>query len=236
MPLQYRRMYESVSEDIRGTINGPSEEDFRPEAAAKSLRNAISGIRKSLDHPFNFIRLCLESDDKTIIKILISHTNFQRQKIITAYEGMYNRNLVTDIEEEAGGYFLDATLALLQPAHVYSARILHRALSGRSSNRSIAVEIALTSSSSQLKVIRDAYFNEYNISLEKDLNIKVEGIFGKMLQMILLRNSDSDELDLELAESFVNMLSKNEHGVEELGRNLDLFEKVFASHNLRSGF
>lgn len=86
--------------------------------------------------------------------------------------------------------------------------------------------------SQQLKVIRDAYFSEYNISLEKDLSQKVEGLFGKMLQLILLRNSDPDEVDLELADSFVSLLSKSEHGLDELGRNLELFQRVFASRGL----
>jgi hypothetical protein len=101
----------------------------------------------------------LESDDKTIIQILTSHTNFQRQKISSAYQGMYNRYLVSDIEGEIGGYVLDALLALLQPAQVYSARILHKAMSSRTSNRSIAVEIALTNSVS----VRDQ--NKYAIFL-----------------------------------------------------------------------
>lgn len=64
------------------------------------------------------------------------------------------------------------------------------------------------------------------------MNIKVEGLFGKMLQMVLLRNSDPDDVDLEVAENFVSMLSKTEHGLEELGRNTDLFEKIFASRGL----
>jgi hypothetical protein len=81
-------------------------------------------------------------------------------------------------------------------------------------------------------VIRDAYFTEYNISLEKDLNAKVEGVFGKMLQLILLRNSDSDEVDLETADSYVEMLTKNEDEIAELGRNIDLFQKIFASRGL----
>lgn len=33
----------------------------------------------------------LESDDKVVINVLLSHNNFQRQKIAAAYEGMYNR-------------------------------------------------------------------------------------------------------------------------------------------------
>ncbi|CAD5231822.1 unnamed protein product [Bursaphelenchus xylophilus] len=220
MPLMYR-MYESQSEDVRGTVRGPDDDSFRPEEASKRLRAALGG------------GLPAEADDKAIMQVLLSHTNFQRQKIVAAYEGMYNRKLSDDIEEEVGGFFLDATLALLQPAHVYSARILHNSLSIRSVNRSIAVEIALTSSSSQLKVIKDAYFNEYHVSLEKDLGLKVEGLFGKMLQLILLRKNDpSDDVDIELADSMIAEITKNEHGVEEIGRNLDLFARVFANQGL----
>ncbi|KAI6186853.1 Annexin A11 [Aphelenchoides besseyi] len=215
MPLMYR-MYESVSEDVRGTIRGPCEENFRPEEASKTLRQALSGI---------------QTDDKAMINILLAHTNFQRQKIVAAYTGMFHRNLADDIEEEAGGFFLDATLALLQPAHVYSARILHHALSGRSASRTIAVEIGLTSSASQLKVIRDAYFNEYHVSLEKDLSLKVEGVFGKMLQLILLRTRDSDaEIDMEQTDNLVEEMIKIE--IDDLGRNLELFQKFFASQSM----
>lgn len=42
---------------------------------------------------------------------------------------MYNRVLTEDIEEIAGGFFLDCTLALLEPAHVYSTKLLHYAIS-----------------------------------------------------------------------------------------------------------
>ncbi|CAD5224646.1 unnamed protein product [Bursaphelenchus okinawaensis] len=220
MPLMYR-MYESQSEDVRGTVKGPDDDSFRPEEASKRLRAALGG------------GLPVEADDKAIMQVLLSHTNFQRQKIVAAYEGMFNRKLSDDIEEEVGGFFLDATLALLQPAHVYSARILHNSLSIRSVNRSIAVEIALTSSSSQLKVIKDAYFNEYHVSLEKDLGLKVEGLFGKMLQHVLLRKSDpTDDVDIEMADNAIAEVTKTEHGVEEIGRNLDLFSRIFANQGL----
>lgn len=55
MPLIYR-MYESQSEDLRGTVRGPDEDDFRPEEASKSLRLALSGgIRKFILLTYNFI-------------------------------------------------------------------------------------------------------------------------------------------------------------------------------------
>lgn len=41
----YRASFQS--EDVRGTIYGPDDEEFRPEEASKALRKALSGgIRK----------------------------------------------------------------------------------------------------------------------------------------------------------------------------------------------
>ena len=83
-------------------------------------------------------------------------------------------------------------------------------LQSRSFNRPIAVEIALTSTASQLKVIRDAYYTEYRISLERDLNIKVEGLFGQMLKDLLLRSKDPDStaVDLDYVDRLIDYLLK----------------------------
>uniref|UniRef100_A0A914P5B4 Annexin n=1 Tax=Panagrolaimus davidi TaxID=227884 RepID=A0A914P5B4_9BILA len=104
-----------VCEEFHGTINGPDDEDFHPEEASKSLRQALeAGI---------------QCDDKVLIQVLLKHDNFQRQKIAAAYEGQYDRILVDDVEEVLGGFFLDCILALLQPAHLYSTKMLHYAIS-----------------------------------------------------------------------------------------------------------
>lgn len=59
----------------------------------------------------------------------------------------------------------------------------------------------------QLKVIRDAYLAEYKISLERDLNMKVEGIFGKMLQHLLLRTKDPDpNVDMSQVEKVLDRI------------------------------
>ncbi|KAH7712132.1 CRE-NEX-4 protein [Aphelenchoides avenae] len=219
MPMVYRR-YESVSEDVRGTIYGPDDEEFRPEEASKALRKALSGG--------------IQCDDKAITNIMLSHDNFQRQKIAAAYEASFNRKLDEDLEEETGGFFLDTVLALLQPAHVYSTRMLYYAISSqRHYNRSVAVEIALTSTSTQLKVIRDTYIGEFRTPLERDLNVKVEGLFGRMLQQLLLRSKDPEnDVDMDLVDKELASIRKLEHGIEELGRNLDLFTRIFATQSL----
>ncbi|KAE9552945.1 hypothetical protein FO519_003822 [Halicephalobus sp. NKZ332] len=219
MPVIYR-LYESQCEEFRGTVYGPDDEDFHPEEASKSLGQALSAG--------------IQCDDKVVIETLLRHNNYQRQKIVAAYEGMYNRVLTDDVEDIAGGFFLDCTLALLQPAHIYSTRLLHYAISSRSFNRPIAVEIALTSTASQLKVIRDAYYSEFRISLERDLNIKVEGLFGQMLKDLLLRNKDPDSsaVDLDYVDGLIDYLLRSENGVDEIGRNLELFERIFVNQSL----
>lgn len=48
---------------------------------------------------------------------------------------------------------------------------------------------------------------EYRIVLERDLSIKVEGLFGKMLNQLLMRNKDFDEeVNVELADKEVQLL------------------------------
>ncbi|KAI3422058.1 hypothetical protein GPALN_012594 [Globodera pallida] len=218
MPLIYR-MYESQSEEFCGSVRGPDDDDFHPEEASKSLRQALAAG--------------IQSHDKTLIDVLLAHNNFQRQKIATAYENMYARSLADDVEEESGGHFMESILALLLPAHVYSARTLFFAISGKSFERSAAVEVGLTSTASQLGVIRDTYQNEFRVLLERDLSIKVEGLFGKMLAQLLLRKTDfADDLDVEEARREADVLFK-EGNVEELGRSLELFNRVFGLRSPR---
>uniref|UniRef100_A0A1I7YN54 Annexin n=1 Tax=Steinernema glaseri TaxID=37863 RepID=A0A1I7YN54_9BILA len=217
MPLMYQ-MYESQYEDLRGTVYGPDSPDFRPEQASESLRRALSGI---------------DTNDRVIITTTLCHTNFQRQKIINAYEGMYERNLLEDIEEEAGGHFLELVMALFQPAHEYSAKMIYQAISSRSFDNNIAVEIACTRSTSQMKVIRDAYLTKYRTTLEKDASLKVEGLYGRMLQMLLCRDrSDRDtKLNDELVDKHAHMLNSVNQGLDEVARNLGLFEQYFVGHS-----
>ncbi|CAK5024976.1 unnamed protein product [Meloidogyne enterolobii] len=218
MPLVYR-MYESQREDLCGTIRGPDDDYFHPEEASKQLREALStGI---------------QSHDQTIINVLLAHNNFQRQKIATTYENMFCRKLCDDIDEEAGGHFADSVIALLTPAHIYTTKTLYYAISGKSFSRCVAVEIGLTGTTQQLKVICDTYQTEFRTSLERDLTMKIEGLFGKILLQLLVRkdepnNKSSDNEGEEEEETAIREADKLfVGGIEELGRSFDLFNRIF---------
>ncbi|GMR59508.1 hypothetical protein PMAYCL1PPCAC_29703 [Pristionchus mayeri] len=225
MPMMYQ-MYESQYEDLRGTIYGPESPDFFPAQASENLKKAFSGI---------------ETKDSEIIDILVHHNNFQRQKILSAYEDMYEKSLLTDIEEETGGYFLEMALALFKPAHVLDTLQLYKSVSNRYGDHSVAVEIACTRSTRQLKVIREQYQQDFKKTLEKDINMKVEGIFGRMLSLLLCkpREEDGKRLDEDLVNRHANLLlsvvslpslpslSLSQCTVDDLSRNILVFEQIF---------
>ncbi|KHJ92490.1 Annexin [Oesophagostomum dentatum] len=192
MPMMYQ-MYESQYEDLRGTIYGPDSPDFHPAQASETLRRALSGM---------------ETKDQVVINTLLYHNNFQRQKILSAYEDMYGRKLIDDLEEETGGYFLEMVQALFKPAPQYDTMCLHRSISNRYADRSVAIEIACTRSARQLRVIRETYQNDYKKTVEKDIAVKVEGVVGRMLTLLLCkaREEDGKKVDDSLVESHAQLL------------------------------
>uniref|UniRef100_A0A0N4ZJ78 tRNA-uridine aminocarboxypropyltransferase 1 n=1 Tax=Parastrongyloides trichosuri TaxID=131310 RepID=A0A0N4ZJ78_PARTI len=214
MPLLYR-MYESQSEDIRGTVSGPETPNFHPEEVSKTLRKALVGIT---------------TDDKTIISSIFLHTNFQRQMICKAYESMYERNLIHDIEEETGGFFMELCIALLRPTHVFSTQILMDSFTLKNQDVSIAVEIACTCTNPQLRVIKETYTSTTSRSLDKDILNKIEGICGKFLQALYVKpREDDDVINEEIIKENLNLIQSTSNFFEELGRNVELFGKLFVS-------
>uniref|UniRef100_A0A8R1TXD6 Annexin n=1 Tax=Onchocerca volvulus TaxID=6282 RepID=A0A8R1TXD6_ONCVO len=81
--------------------------------------------------------------------------------------------LMDDLKNELGGFFLDTVLALFIPAHVYLATLLHQSLYNYKLNRAIAVEIACTRTTTQMKAIKNAYQTTFCNTLEQDIKVKV---------------------------------------------------------------
>uniref|UniRef100_A0A0N5AR13 Annexin n=1 Tax=Syphacia muris TaxID=451379 RepID=A0A0N5AR13_9BILA len=218
MPMTYR-LYESQVEDLRGTIYGPASPDFHPEIASSTLRKALEGG--------------IQTDDDKIISTILEHDNFQRQKIIGAYSDMYKRNLLCDLQEETGGYFYEMVEALFIPAHTYSAMLIYEAITNRNANKAVAVEVICTRTAVQMKVVCEAYLEKYRIAMEKDMEIKVDGTYGRMLRALLKhpRVDNQIEIDLPLANKQVSIIQQQVSGPEEIGRNVELFIELFAGHS-----
>ncbi|VBB29779.1 unnamed protein product [Acanthocheilonema viteae] len=142
--------------------------------------------------------------------------------------------LMDDLKDELGGFFLDTISSLFIPTHFYLATLLHQSLCNYKLNRDVAVEIGCTRTTTQMKAIMNAYRMTYCSTLERDTVIKVEGIFGVMLQLLLCspRNEQINETDM-LIEKHVDLIIKDLNGMEEIGHNVELFEKLFIGHSWR---
>ncbi|KJH48088.1 Annexin [Dictyocaulus viviparus] len=215
MPMMYQ-MYESQYEDLRGTIYGPDSPNFHPAQASETLRKALNG---------------LDTKDQIIMNTLLYHNNFQRQKILSAYEDMYGRKLIDDIEEETGGYFMKMAKALLTPAHEYDTLNLYRSISNRYADHSVAIEIACTRSARQLRVIRDTYLTNYKKTVDKDILVKVEGAIGRMLTLLLCapRQEEVGKVDSDAVNTHAMLFIKNP--IEKIAKNTELFEQIFIGNS-----
>ncbi|KAK6107499.1 Annexin family protein [Brugia pahangi] len=215
MPLIYQ-MNLNKNKNIRGTVIGPSDKNFHPVKVSEKLREALNG---------------LDTNEKVIIEVTVGHNNFQRQQIMNAYECLYSKMLMDDLTNELGGFLLDTILALFIPTHVYLANLLHQSLCNNKLSRAIAVEIACTRTTTQMKAIKNAYRTAFCSTLEQDVLIKVEGMFGVMLQLLLCepRNEQINEANM-LIEEHVNLIVKDSNGIEKISHNVALFEKLFIGH------
>ncbi|CAI4226115.1 unnamed protein product [Auanema sp. JU1783] len=215
VPMMYQ-MYESQYDDLRGTVYGPTSPEFHPVQACEVLKKSFSG---------------LETKDQVIIHTILFHDNFQRQKIMNAYEDLYGKSLLDDLEEECGGYFLEMVQALLRPAHHYDSHNLYKSISNRYGDRSVAIEIACTRSARQLRVIRETYAADYKKSLEKDISVKVEGSVGRILTLLLTkpREEPGKKLSEELINEHVEIFMKN--SIEEIAKNISFFESLFIGNS-----
>ncbi|EFO26598.1 hypothetical protein LOAG_01886 [Loa loa] len=216
LPLIYQ-MNVNKNKNIRGTVIGPSDENFHPVKASEKLRQALNG---------------LDTNEKVIIEVTVGHNNFQRQRIMNTYEYLYSRVLMDDLKDELGGFFLDTISALFIPAHVYLANLLHHSLCNHKLNRAIAVEIACTRTTTQMKAIKNAYQTAFSNTLEKDVVVKVEGMFGVMLRLLLCSSRDEEINETNtLIEEHANLIVKDSNGIEKISHNVELFEKLFIGHS-----
>ncbi|XP_019449386.1 PREDICTED: annexin-like protein RJ4 [Lupinus angustifolius] len=145
--------------------------------------------------------------DENAVIVILGHRNvYQRQEIRTAYEEIFQEDLVKKLESELTGDFERAVYRwILEPAD-RDAVLANVALkSGK--NYYVIVEISSVLSPEELLAVRRAYLDRYKRSLEEDIASHTSGHLRQLLVgLVTSYKYTGDEINAKLAESEAEIL------------------------------
>ncbi|XP_072007046.1 annexin A1-like [Engystomops pustulosus] len=150
---------------------------FNPAEDVHALEKAISGK---------------EIDNGTIIDILTKRTNDQRQEIKAAYKTQTGKTLEEAFKKALSGKLEEIVLELLKTPAQFDADVLKGAIKGLGTDEDAIIEILVTRSNKQIKLIKEAYKAEFKVELEKDIIGDTSGDFQKAL-LALLKGERNEE-------------------------------------------
>uniref|UniRef100_I3MPF2 Annexin n=1 Tax=Ictidomys tridecemlineatus TaxID=43179 RepID=I3MPF2_ICTTR len=164
-----------MSQALRGTVT--AFPGFDDRADAETLRKAMKG---------------LGTDEESILTLLTSRSNAQRQQIAEAFKTLFGRDLLDDLKSELTGKFEKLIVALMKPSRLYDAYELKHALKGAGTNEKVLTEIIASRTPEELRAIKQVYEEEYGSSLEDDVVADTSGYYQRMLVVLLQANRDPD--------------------------------------------
>ncbi|NP_001085335.1 annexin A5 S homeolog isoform X1 [Xenopus laevis] len=214
----------------RGTIK--DFPGFKANDDAETLRKAMKG---------------LGTDEESIIKILISRSNAQRQEVAVAFKTLFGRDLVDDLKSELSGKFEKLIVALMIPDALYDAYELRHAMKGAGTCENVLIEILASRTTGEVKHIKQVYQQEYGRELEDSITGDTSGYFQRMLVVLVQANRDPDsKVNDSLVEQDAQDLFKagelkwgtdEEKFITILGtRSISHLRKVFDKYMTISGY
>lgn len=187
---------------------------FNAREAAAALHSAISGFG---------------TDEKTIIDILTSCCNAQRQEIADKYSRDYGNSLIEDIKGDLGGDFEDVMVALMKPTAQFISELLHEAMSGMGTDETLLVELLCPRTNEEIAAIVASYQAMYNRPLAEDLCGDTSGHFRRLLTFIVTGNRDP-EGSANSARAKEQAQQLYNAGEGQLGTDEEVFNRILA-HN-----
>uniref|UniRef100_A0A8C6UTN2 Annexin n=1 Tax=Neogobius melanostomus TaxID=47308 RepID=A0A8C6UTN2_9GOBI len=186
----------------------------------------------------------LGTDEDTVLMLLASRTNEQRQQIKVAYKKAHGKDLVSALKSELGGLFEDLIVALMTPRSLFDATQLHKALKGAGTNDEVLIEILASRTEDEIKDITKVYKKEFGGKLEKDVCSDTTGPYQKMLVILLQASRDEgvDEGKIEKDAKDLYAAGEGKFGTDEekfiniLGnRSTEHLLEVFAAYKKIAG-
>jgi hypothetical protein len=125
------------------------------------------------------------TDEDSIIKLVGSRSNIERQQIIAYYKSSFGRDLLEDLKDEIGGDFKRVVIAMFMAPAEYDASELNKAMKGLGTDEDTIIEILGSRSNSRIQEIKNIFKLKYGRDLEKEIVSETSGYLQKLLVALL---------------------------------------------------
>ena len=169
-------------------------------------------------------------DEETIVSILSTTSNLDRQIIRLFYKKKFPNLIQKDIQTQLSGDFGKLVLNLFDLPYEYDARELHRSLTSFSKDEKAIIEIIITRPRSHLTLVQKIYKKFYNVSLKNDILNLSDKTFSEFLITILASNRPSG-LTIKPNDAYNIAKDIIKSGVKQYGKNVNLFKQVFVDRS-----
>ena len=169
-------------------------------------------------------------DEETIVSILSTTSNLDRQIIRLFYKKKFPNLIQKDIQTQLSGDFGKLVLNLFDLPYEYDARELHRSLTSFSKDEKAIIEIIITRPRSHLTLVQKIYKKFYNVSLKNDILTLSDKTFSEFLITILASNRPSG-LTIKPNDAYNIAKDIIKNGIKQYGKNVNLFKQVFVDRS-----
>ena len=165
-------------------------------------------------------------NEDSLISILSTTSNLDRQIIRLFYRKKYSSPIQTDIQMQLSSDLRDLVLDMFDLPYEYDARELHKALTSLKTDVKTINEIIITRPRSHLILVQKIYKKFYNVDLKNYILNLSDKKYSEFIMAILASQRPMNQtIEINQGYNIAKDLVKN--GIKQYGINVKLFKEVF---------
>jgi hypothetical protein len=183
-------------------------------------------ILEGMSQKFHDAIFTKKIDEETIISILSTTSNLDRQIIRFFYKKKYPNPIQKDIKTQLFGDLKNLVLDMFDLPFEYDARELHRSLTSFNADDDAIIEILVTRPRSHLILVQKIYKKFYNSTVKNDImNLNNKEFAEFLIAILASERPNQQNITTEDAYNIVKEMVKN--GIKNYGKNVNLFKQIF---------